>query len=172
MKDRNITNARFVQANQLPQIDSHLTAKLYLDNSIDEPSLVRNNQDKDFNNHNLNDIKSITQNTQAVNDNQVITKTYVDQIHQTNERSRRDLGIGFYIESNDLVKNNQDNDLKNKNLTNTNSVTINSNPTDDNHVLNKKYVDDTLGDNNILRFNQTLKNYLKISVGYIQSHKI
>ena len=27
LNDRNITNARFIQANQLPQIDSHLTAK-------------------------------------------------------------------------------------------------------------------------------------------------
>ena len=43
LNDRNITNARFIQVNQLPQIDSHLTAKLYVDNSIDEPSLVRNN---------------------------------------------------------------------------------------------------------------------------------
>ena len=50
LNDRNITNARFIQVNQLPQIDSHLTAKLYVDNSIDEPSLVRNNQNNDFNN--------------------------------------------------------------------------------------------------------------------------
>ena len=42
LNDRNITNARFIQVNQLPQIDSHLTAKLYFDNSIDEPSLIRN----------------------------------------------------------------------------------------------------------------------------------
>ena len=28
LNDRNITNARFIQVNQLPQIDSHLTAKL------------------------------------------------------------------------------------------------------------------------------------------------
>ena len=48
MNDRNITNARFIQVNQLPQIDSHLTAKLYVDNSIDEPTLVRTNQDNDF----------------------------------------------------------------------------------------------------------------------------
>ena len=41
--DRNITNARFIQVNQLPQIDSRLTAKLYVDNSKDESSLVRNN---------------------------------------------------------------------------------------------------------------------------------
>ena len=42
LKDRNITNARFIQVNQIPQIDSHLTAKLYVDNAIDETSLVRN----------------------------------------------------------------------------------------------------------------------------------
>ena len=50
LNDRNITNARFIQVIQLPQIDSHLTAKLYVDNAIDEVSLVRINQDNDFNN--------------------------------------------------------------------------------------------------------------------------
>ena len=50
LNDRNITNARFIQVNQLPQIDSHLTAKLYVDTAIDETSLVRNNQDNDFGN--------------------------------------------------------------------------------------------------------------------------
>ena len=61
-----ITNARFIQVNQLPQIGSHLTAKLYVDNSIGEPSLVRNNQDNDFNDYNLTNISSITLITQAV----------------------------------------------------------------------------------------------------------
>ena len=84
LNDRNITNARFIQVNHVPQIDSHLTAKLYVDNAIDEPSLVRNNQDNDFNNNNLTNINSITLNTQAFNDNQVITKAYVDQFHQEN----------------------------------------------------------------------------------------
>ena len=42
-------------------------------------------------------------NKQAENDNEVITKAYVDQFHQENERSRRDLGINFHDESNDLV---------------------------------------------------------------------
>ena len=76
-------------------------------------------------------------NTQAVNDNQVITKAYVDQFHQENERSRRDLGIDFSDESNDLLKSNQDNKLNDKNLTNVNSFSINNNPTDDNHINNK-----------------------------------
>ena len=48
LSDRNITKAKFIQVNQLPQIDSHLAAKLCVDNSLDEPSLVRNNQDNDF----------------------------------------------------------------------------------------------------------------------------
>ena len=86
VNDRNITNTRFIQANQWLQNDSHLTAKLYVDNSIDETSLVRNNKDNDFNNINLTNINSITLNTQAVNDIQVITKAYVDQFHQENER--------------------------------------------------------------------------------------
>ena len=113
LNDRKITNARFIQVNQWPQIDSHLTAKLYVDTEIDQSSLVRNNQDNDFNKNNLTKINSITLNKQAENDNEVITKAYVDQFHQENERSRRDLGIDFYDESNDLVKNNQDNNLNN-----------------------------------------------------------
>ena len=95
MNDRNIYNARFIQVNQWPQIDSHSTPWLYVDNSIDEPSLVRNIQDNDFISNNLTNTISITLNTQAVNDNQVITKAYVDQLHQEIERSRRDGGLDF-----------------------------------------------------------------------------
>ena len=103
LNDRNITNARFIQVNQLPQIDSHLTAKLYVYRKIDQPSLVRNNQDKDFGNYNLTNINSITLKKQAENDNEVNTKAYVDQFHQETERSRQYLGVDFYDESNDLV---------------------------------------------------------------------
>ena len=147
----------------MPQIDSHLTAKLYVDKSIDEVSLVRNNQDIDFINNNLTNKNSITLNTQAVNDNQVITKAYVDQFHQESEQSRRDVGLGFNDESSDLVKDNQDNDLNDNKLINIDSITINKNPISE--VSNKKYVDDSIEEGTILRFNQTLKNYLKVSVG-------
>ena len=41
LSDRIITNARFIQVNQLPQIGSHLTAKLYVDSAIHESSLLR-----------------------------------------------------------------------------------------------------------------------------------
>ena len=165
LNDRSNTNARFMQFNQLPQIDSHLTAELYVDNAIDEISLVRTNKDNDFGIYNLNNINSFTSSTQAVNDNQVITKAYLDQFHQENERSRRDLGIDFHDESNDLVENNQDNDPNDNKLTNLDSITVNKNPSLDNEVSSKKYIDDEFDKNTILRFNQSLESYLKVSVG-------
>ena len=82
LNDRNNTNARFIQVNRIPQLDSHLIAKLYVDNAIDEESLVRNNQDNYFNNYILTNINSFVLSTQAVTDNQVITKAYVDKFHQ------------------------------------------------------------------------------------------
>ena len=165
LNDRNITNARFIQVNQLPQIDSHLTAKLYVDNAIDESSLVRNNQDNDFRNNNLTNISSITLNTQAVNDDQVITKAYVDQFHQENERSRRDLGIDFYNESSDLVRNNQDNDFNDNKLKKLDSVIVNRNPINDNELTSKLYVDNQLNNKTTVTFNQSFQNYLKVSIG-------
>ena len=36
LNDRIITNARFMQVNQWPEIDSHLTAKLYVDTEKDQ----------------------------------------------------------------------------------------------------------------------------------------
>ena len=136
-----------------------------IDNAIDETALVRNNQDNDFNNKNLTNVKSITLNFQAVNDNEVITKSYVDLSHQEFERSRRDAGLDFYNESSDLVKNKQDNDLNDKKLTNLGSITNDRNPTSDSEVSNKNYIDDELDKNTIVRLNKTLQNYLKVSVG-------
>ena len=165
LNDRNITNAIFIQVNQWPQIDSHLTPKLYVAISIDEEPSVRNIEDNDFNIINLTNIKSITLKKPAENQNEVITKAYVDQFHQENERSRRDLGIDFYDESNDLLKKNQDKNPNDKKLTNLDSITINRNPTSDNEVSNNKYIDDELDKNTILRLNQTIEKYLKVSVG-------
>ena len=166
LNDRNITNARFLQVNQLHQIDSHLIGQLYVDNAIDESSKARNYQDTDFNNYNLKNTNSITLTTQAVHDNQIITMAYVDQFHQGNERSRPDdLGIDFCDESIDLVEINQDNDFNDNKLTNIDSITIKRNPILDEEVSNKKYIDNELDKNTIVRFNQTLQIYLKVSFG-------
>ena len=127
--------------------------------------LVRNNKDNDFGKYNLTNINSITLNKPAENDSEVITKAHVDHFQQDNERSRRDVGLNFYDESTDLVKNNQDNNLNDNKLTNIDSVQVNRNSTLDNELSNKKNIDDELDTNTILRFNQTPENYLKVSVG-------
>ena len=165
LNDRNITNARFIQVNQLPQIDSHLTAKLHVDNVIDESSLLRLDPNEKLD---LDNQESIILNSTLKSPTTVIeipTKAYLDSLHEENERSRRDLGIDFYDESNDLIKNNQDNDFNDNKLLNLYSVTVNRNPTLDNELSNKKYIDNELDKNTIVRFNQTLSNYLKVTVG-------
>ena len=73
---------RFVRVNSKPAINQHLTLKQNVDNAIDEISLIKNKRDSDFNQHNLIKIKSSTLNFQAANDNQVITKAFVDHFHQ------------------------------------------------------------------------------------------
>ena len=63
-----------------------------------------------------------------------------------------------------MVKNNQDNDVNDNKLSNLDSITVSRDPGSNNEVTNKKYVDDDLDKNTIVRFNQTLSNYLKVSV--------
>ena len=50
-------------------------------------------------------------------------------------------------------------------ITSLDSFTVNGNPTFDSELTDKKYVDNSIGEGNILRIEQTLKNYLKGSVG-------
>ena len=64
-----------------------------------------------------------------------------------------------------MVKNNQGNDFNDNKLTNIDSITVNRNPSSDKELSTKKYIDDELDKNTILRFNQTLENYFKVSVG-------
>ena len=71
LNDKNITNFRFLSVNQLPQIDSHLTAKLYVDKaisgSIDESSLLR-----------LDTDEKLTQDTIVLNSTLTSPKTIVE----------------------------------------------------------------------------------------------
>ena len=61
--------------------------------------------------------------------------------------------------------NDQDIKFDKNKLTNIDSVSVNRKPTSDNELSTKKYIDDELDKTIILRFKQTLQNYLKISVG-------
>ena len=65
----------------------------------------------------------------------------------------------------DLVGSFKDNDHNDEKLTNLDSITVKRNPSSDTKKSNKRYVDDELDKNTIFRFNQTLSNYLTVSVG-------
>ena len=73
--------------------------------------------------------------------------------------------MSFYNEEVDVVKNNQNKDLNGKKLTKLDSITINRNPSLDNELAKKKYDGDSFGESDVLRFNQTLEKYIKISFG-------
>ena len=139
--------------------------KNYIDNTINESSLLRLDPNEKLDMNNQDSILLNSTKTLPVTIIELPTKAYIDSLHEENERSRRDLGIDFYDESSDLVKNNQDNKFNDNKLTNINLIKVNKNPSEDNHVCNKKYVDDQLDKNTIVIFNQTLQNYLKVSVG-------
>ena len=81
----------------------------------------------------------------------------VDSLNESS-RNGRDLSSVFI---------DQDTEFDNNKLINSDTVTINRNPSCDIEVSNKKYVDDELNRNTLVRFNQSLQNYLKVSVGNI-----
>ena len=62
------------------------------------------------------------------------------------------------------MKNNQDNSFSEYILTKLDSFSNIRNTTSDNELAINKSVVDSLGSDNNLRFNQTLENYLKVSV--------
>ena len=86
---------------------------------------------------------------------EIPTKSNVDSLHEIN-RKRRDLSS---------VLNDQDSEFDNNKVTTLDSINVNRNPSSDNGLANKKYVDESSGSGKFLRFNQTLQNYLKVSVG-------
>ena len=129
LNDRNITNARFIQVNQLPQIDSHLTAKLYVDKSIsdsvDESSLLRLDPDEKLKqdsiilNSNLTSPKTIIE---------LPTKNYVD--NKFNDPS--------------IIKNTDHVDFNNKDLDNVGWIKVNKYPFLEEHLTPKVYVDNAI----------------------------
>ena len=62
-----------------------------------------------------------------------------------------------------MLKNTQDNDFNDDKLITLNSITVNRNPFLNNELASKEYVEDTIGEITVLRFNQLLELYLKVS---------
>ena len=86
---------------------------------------------------------------------EIPTNSYLDSSHE-NSANETDLSSVF---------TNQKNEFDNDKLTNIDSVSVKRNPTSDHELVDKKHLDDELDKNTIFRFNQTLKNSLKVSVG-------
>ena len=80
MNKKNFTNPRFIQGNQLPQIDSHLTAKLYVDKTIsdgvNESSSLRLDPDEKLKLYSINLNSTLTSPKTII---EVSTKNYVDK---------------------------------------------------------------------------------------------
>ena len=151
------------------QKDSHLTTKSYVDNAIpdalDESSLLSLDLDGTLKLNEQDSIILISTLTSPRTIIEIPTKAYNDSLLDENEIKRRDLGLSFCVKEVDLFQNNQDIDLEDKKLTDLDSITVKRKPSLDNELSNKKYIDDELDKNAILRFIQTLSKYLKISVG-------
>ena len=154
--DKDINNVRWVKVNKMPAFAEHLTPKIYVDHAVSESSLLRIDPDEKLNLDEQDFILFL--NSTLTLPNTIIeipTKSYVDSLHESS-RNRRDLSSLFI---------DQDIEFDNIKLTNLYSVSLYRNPNLDEEFGNKKYPDDELGKNTILRFNQTLQNYLKVSVG-------
>ena len=89
----------------------------------------------------MTDLKTIVE---------IATKAFIDSLHDKNERTRRDLGIDFYNDSDDLVKNNQNIDLNDNKITDIESITLHRSHISDNKVANKKYIDDSIQEGTIV----------------------
>ena len=129
--DKNLDNVRFVKVNSLPAVREHLTTKFYVDDAIyqrvHECSLLRLDRDETFK---LDEHDSKIFNSTVKSPKTIIglpTKSNVDSLHEIN-RNRQDLSSVF---------NNQDNEFDIIQLTNLDSITINTNLSSDNEVSKK-----------------------------------
>ena len=107
---------------------------------------------------NLDEQDSVIPNSSLTSPKTIIeipTKNYVDSFHESS-RNRRDLSSVF----NDL-----DNEFDKNKITNLVSIIVNRDPSSDIELANKKYDEDSIGGGNVLRSNQALQNYLKVTVG-------
>ena len=159
--DKILDNLHSIKVNSYPTREEHLKPKFHVDNfvrdCVDEASLLRLDPKEML--HLDGKLDSIFLTSSFTSPRTVIElpmKSYVDSLHEIN-RDRRDLSS---------VSNDQDSEFDNNELTNLDSITVNRNPNLDNELSNKKYVDNSIGEGTILRFNQTLEKYLKVSVGH------
>ena len=142
LNDKNITNCRFLSVNQLPQIDSHLTAKLYVDNAIsdgiNEQSLLRLDPDEKL------EQDSIILNSTLTTPKTILkipTINYV--VNKFNDSS--------------ILKNVDNVDFNDKDIDNVGWIKVNKWPRDAEHLTPKLYVDNTIHESSLLRLHRDEK---------------
>ena len=142
----------------MPAVREQLTPNYYVDQVfsywLDEISLLRLDPDVQLKLHEQDSKNLNSTLTSSKTIIEVLTKSYVDSLLGIS-RNRRDLSS---------VSNDKDNKFDNKKLTNLDFITVNIDPSFDNELANKEYIDDSIGEGTIVKFNQTLENYLEESV--------
>ena len=122
-----------------PKTIIEIPTKNYVDNILNDPSIIKNTDNVDFNDKYIDYIRWIRVNEVPTWKNDLTPKVYVDNairgvigyvdnLHKIN-RNRRDLSSFF---------NDQDNEFDNFKLTNLDSVIVNRDPSSDNKLANKK----------------------------------
>ena len=141
-----------------PKTIIELPTKNYVDSKFNDPSIMKNTDHVDFDDKYLDNIRWIRVNELPVAPNDVVPKLYVNNalsdvlqyvngLHESS-RNRRDLSSVF---------NDQGNDFDDNKVSNLDSNTVNRDPSPDKELSNKKYVDDSIGEGTLLRFNQLYK---------------
>ena len=142
LNDKNITNCRFLSVNQLPQIDSHLTAKLYVDNAIsdgiNEQSLLRLDPDEKLKQDSIILNSTLTTPKTIL---EIPTKNYVD--NKFNDSS--------------IIRNVDNVDFNDKDIDNVEWIKVNKWPRDAEHLTPKLYVDNTIHESSLLRLHRDEK---------------
>ena len=142
LNDKNITNCRFLSVNQLPQIDSHLTAKLYVDNAIsdgiNEQSLLRLDPDEKLEQDSIILNSTLTKPKTIL---KITTINYVD--NKFNDSS--------------ILKNVDNVDFNDKDIDNVGWIKVNKWPRDAEHLTPKLYVDNTIHESSLLRLHRDEK---------------
>ena len=161
----NLMSVYIVKINILNVVPEHLTPKLYVDKifaaSVDESSLVKNNQDNDSTNCCLLTISDITPKSEPTDDIHIAHKTYVESLSKIGRN-------GCYLS---LAFNDQDIELANNILTIIYLITLNRNSILDDGVANKKYNDDEV-DKNTVVINNLDNNFFDTELLHIDSVQI
>ena len=101
-----------------PRTTLEIPTKNYVDNNINDRSIIKNTEHIDLNDTKTTNARFIQVNQWPQIDSHITPRLYVDNA----------------VDESSLVRNNQDNDFNNNNLTNINSITLNTQAVNDDQV--------------------------------------